>query len=190
VRRSVRPLEYSLRADQKGIVPVSLSRSDLLGDAPIGSPAHPSWLRGWRAIRSVVMRLQFPAQAHQSQVGTVNHVPALAGVAEPVAMAAGEELTRSVKPGHLAAAIHAIAADIAGEPRPFAAEAAGCPPYRHRLVNLLPLLALKPVAVVEYDLLPAPAYRDPRCRRPVLVGPVPSAARTSTGKSLPAPLTG
>jgi hypothetical protein len=142
VRWSVRPREYSLRADQEGIIPVCLTRSDLPGDAPIGSPTHPSRLRGWRAIRPVVVRLQLPAQAPQSQVGTAHGVGALAGVAEPVALAAGEKPARSIEPGHLPAAIHAIAVHVADEPGPRAPEAAGRPPYRHRLVRLLPFLAL------------------------------------------------
>jgi hypothetical protein len=89
VPRPIFSREYLLRPDQESIIPVSLTRSDLLVDAAVGSPAHPSWLRRGRAIRSAVTRLQLPVQRRANlRLARSIALPRWLG-AEPVAMAGG-----------------------------------------------------------------------------------------------------
>ena len=80
-------------------------------------------------------------QASQAMMGAVHWSAALHRVAEAVAVPAGEEPASTIELGNLPAAIDPVGVNVADEPWPLAAEAAGRPTDRHALVNGLPILA-------------------------------------------------
>jgi hypothetical protein len=93
-------------------------------------------------------------QTCESMVGAIHGRATLDRIAEPVAMAAGEKSAAAIELGDPPAAVYAIGADVADEPRPLAAEATSRPRNGHALADRLPIFPRRSHPVIETDGIP------------------------------------
>ena len=112
-----------------------------LHEARVRFPPHPLWLRRRRHLWPIVISAELAVETRKVVVGLIHWLDALDIIAEQIAMTAGKETTTSVELGNPTAAINAIGAYIADEPRSLATETAGSPSDRYPLLNRLPVLA-------------------------------------------------
>jgi hypothetical protein len=172
--RSLYPGKEPLRTGYENQVKVFLTIPDPHSDPRVRVPPHPFGLRRWRHVGAIVICIEFSMQSCKAMVSMVHAPASLDLISEAVTVPTGEEPTRTVELRNLPAAMHSVGADIADEPRSLPAEAAGCPPDRHTLFNLLPVLLLRLDAVHQGNCIPAShdAYRSSSVTS---VGPLPAA---------------